>query len=617
MRVKEIFDNERKRYDEFVASSPNGHIFQSYEWGEVFKKGGWHPIRLIVEDGNEIKAGISILKKNLLFGYSIFYAPRGPIVDYQDEEIFIFLLNEIKKRAFSHRAIFLQINPDIPQDNNFIKDCLKEKGFLNIEKYGLFRLTQPRYVFRLNLQRDLEEIFQGFSKSVRKNIRIAEKEGVSVESKNSIEGLEIFYKLLKRTSKRKNFLIRPYQYQYRIYQEMVTRGLVEIFLAKYKDEYVASRLIFIFGNKSWDMYAGSNDKYPEIRANHLLVWEVIKFVKEKGCIWFDFRGAGAWDVPEHLERGIYEFKRRFGPDLCGFIGDYYLIFSPFIYSLYEKGEIFLQEIMKVFLKIKNNIKKFFSEKEREKKYSNLVLEKYGKEEEIKEYSLSLWNLGLGYEEKFIEKHFTEKGKILDVGCGAGREAIPLAKKGFEVIGIDFQPKMIEEAKKNTEIFKVKVEFLVMDACKLDFPDNSFDYILMLGSLLSWIPYRKNRVQTLRNAKRVLKTGGKVIFSVPSKNCHFKYKLYFSVVDNWRRFLKLFGISYLEPGDRFVNKVSGNRKISEGKTFFHMCSMEETIKDMQESGLTLIECKSREEIIKEIETPHRREKDYFIYYVARK
>ena len=50
------------------------------------------------------------------------------------------------------------------------------------------------------------------------------------------------------------------------------------------------------------------------------------------------------------------------------------------------------------------------------------------------------------EEYLIKKYF--KGRVLVLGCGAGRTLLPIQEKGFEVVGIDLNRSMIEEAKKN-------------------------------------------------------------------------------------------------------------------------------------------------------------------------
>ena len=68
-------------------------------------------------------------------------------------------------------------------------------------------------------------------------------------------------------------------------------------------------------------------------------------------------------------------------------------------------------------------------------------------------------------------------KILDVGCGPGFFSMILSEAGFDVTGIDFSAKMIEEAEKNTELMETEPVLLVMDTQDPDFPDDTFDLIV--------------------------------------------------------------------------------------------------------------------------------------------
>jgi ubiquinone/menaquinone biosynthesis C-methylase UbiE len=389
----------------------------------------------------------------------------------------------------------------------------------------------------------------------------------------------------------------------------------KIFLAKYNNEYISSMMILIFGDKAWYMYAGSDNRYEDVKANYILIWEMIKWSKERGAKCFDFRGAGAWNIPSHPARGIYEFKKRFGPSLCEFIDWQFYVLYPWIFSAVEKILIFFKKFISFITRTRGKMNKIFLKGARSSKYIKSVRDKYGTDEEVKEYSRRLFVDGLGYDEKIIDKHFNQKGKIIDIGCGAGREAIKLAKKRFDVTGTDLQPRMVDEAKKNAETFNVKADFLAMDACKLEFADNTFDYALMLG-IFGHIPGRVNRVQALKEVRRVLKPDGKFIVSVPSKKCSFKHRAYFFVADNLFRFLNMAGIKYLEPGDRFTKKVSGEI-ISKGKAFLHMYSIKELDEDIKEAGLTALEYTSRNELINNINDPKSREKDYFIFAVSKK
>ena len=68
-----------------------------------------------------------------------------------------------------------------------------------------------------------------------------------------------------------------------------------------------------------------------------------------------------------------------------------------------------------------------------------------------------------------------KGRVLDIGCGAGRHSLYLQKKGFDVLGIDNSPLAIEVCKLRG-VKKAKV----MSIEGIRFKPNSFDTIIMMG-----------------------------------------------------------------------------------------------------------------------------------------
>ena len=105
----------------------------------------------------------------------------------------------------------------------------------------------------------------------------------------------------------------------------------------------------------------------------------------------------------------------------------------------------------------------------------------------------------------------KKGKILDIGCGNGRNLKPFVEKGFNCYGIDFSEKMITIAKKEVK----KSKFKVANSEKLPFKANSFDYCLFLRTLPT-IKSKENRLKAIKELRRVLKKNGKVLISVWNK-----------------------------------------------------------------------------------------------------
>jgi len=62
--------------------------------------------------------------------------------------------------------------------------------------------------------------------------------------------------------------------------------------------------------------------------------------------------------------------------------------------------------------------------------------------------------------RFIQKEISKDKKILDLACGYGRLTIPLAKKGYNIEGIDLAPNFIKDAKKIAKKEKVNIKFRI-------------------------------------------------------------------------------------------------------------------------------------------------------------
>ncbi len=218
-----------------------------------------------------------------------------------------------------------------------------------------------------------------------------------------------------------------------------------------------------------------------------------------------------------------------------------------------------------------------------------VADKFDRPEEVALHSVEVANGFEEWERDFVSRFMGRRGSVLDVGCGAGREAIALAGLGFEVTGIDPAGRMIEAARKNADGQGARVHFEIKSAVAIDHPPASFDYVLFSRAVYSFIPTRALRVSVLRSVGRVLKPGGTAVFSVyyygRRCRCSRTYPL-----DLLRRGLRFFlkGRFPTEPGDTLFRKVSAASNTGSLCYGHFFSSPEEVAGEIREAGLRVIE-----------------------------
>lgn len=98
---------------------------------------------------------------------------------------------------------------------------------------------------------------------------------------------------------------------------------------------------------------------------------------------------------------------------------------------------------------------------------------------------------------------TNKGKILEVGCGMGIDLSQIAKGGCTTMGVDLTEKGIGLARKNFDRLGLKGEFRVENAEELSFGENQFDGVYSMGVL----HHTPNTSRAIEEVRRVLKPGG--------------------------------------------------------------------------------------------------------------
>jgi len=133
-----------------------------------------------------------------------------------------------------------------------------------------------------------------------------------------------------------------------------------------------------------------------------------------------------------------------------------------------------------------------------------AVDKYG-QPEVVDFWRTLSRLGLqACEIALIEKYAPPSGDVLDTGCGAGRAALVLAKRGYRMTGLELRPHMLAAAQKLGHEAGSIVAWVRGDGRGLPFENDTFDVVLGLFAIIQHIPDTEGRVRYLSECARVLR-----------------------------------------------------------------------------------------------------------------
>jgi cyclopropane fatty-acyl-phospholipid synthase-like methyltransferase len=107
--------------------------------------------------------------------------------------------------------------------------------------------------------------------------------------------------------------------------------------------------------------------------------------------------------------------------------------------------------------------------------------------------------------------------LLDIGCGTGRHSVELARRGYQVTGIDLSSGMLAEAKKTAQDAGVQVTWIQVDAAQFS-TEQRFDAVICLcegafGLLSSAEDALSQPLAILRNVADAMQPGARCLFTV--------------------------------------------------------------------------------------------------------
>lgn len=295
------------------------HIVQSEQWAKVKTKYG----------SESVKVGEIYYTKHPIPMTGLYYAycPRvNPLVIDFDG---------LRESLKQNKCIGLTF--DVP---NVIRGSEEEEQAVKVLEEHCQKAARSEFAtanFLLDLTPSEEELFKNLHSKHRYNARYAKKKGVTIELAQKDEDLENFYDLLKSTSLRQNYFVRPKKYYRLIWDELHPQDMCHILTAKYKGELLASWMLFLYEKTLYYPYGGSNERHKNLFASNALGWESIRFGKSKGCEVFDMWGA-AEDLEDKKDPyyGFTRFKAKFNGRHVRYIDSYDLPINKPLHLIFTR-----------------------------------------------------------------------------------------------------------------------------------------------------------------------------------------------------------------------------------------------------------------------------------------
>jgi len=304
------------------------HPLQSKEWGEFRKI--WGNKVVSTPYGQVIFSKIPHTK----FTVGTFIKGPKPTIE---------MLKELKKLGNKERALFIKLEPAYIETSarqaQSIIELLMKNGC--VKGKTLFTPT----TFWIDLTPSEEALMKSFSSKTRYNIRLAQRHGVKVIEDNTDKAFKRYLELTRATVERQGFYAHTEKYHRLMWKYLHTlptthnsQPIAHLLTAIYQNEIITAWIVFVYDDFLYYPYGASSEKYKQVMANNLMMWEAIRFGKKLGLKTFDL-----WGREEG--KGFTKFKEGYNPQVIEFLGTWDLVTSP-LYWLYKVAENLRWQILR-------------------------------------------------------------------------------------------------------------------------------------------------------------------------------------------------------------------------------------------------------------------------------
>lgn len=332
-------DSPDKQWDDFLASSPYSHFYQSSMWGEVRKLDGWQPLITIITQNDAIVGGFQMLWRSKRFLGKIGLVLKGPVAATDDPVVLNFTLAALKITAQINDIRALIVQP--PDRDPKTPDTLKKSGFSACDLGSSIKNN----TVAIDLNQEEETIFKAMKHNKRKNIKTALREGVHVRE-GSANDINTFFNYMVETCKRQQVKPSPAGIHFleKMWALFSHYGNIKLFFSTHQDRNLSAIMVILFGQTAYLWKFGWSGNSGHCRPNEILYFHIFKWAKANN---YRFADMGAIDseiankilnnesVPEEMTKSYSFFKAGFGGNIVSLSKGFVFIPNPILRITYN------------------------------------------------------------------------------------------------------------------------------------------------------------------------------------------------------------------------------------------------------------------------------------------
>ena len=324
--MKIIDATDQKQWDDFITSHEEANFLQSWAWGDFHEARHKKVVRRIALKGEKIVAAYVGQVETARRG-SYMAIAGGPIMDWSDKKLCQAIFDDIKKQGKANKCVFVRIRPQITEcpENRELFCQLGAKPapiYLSVEYAGI-----------LNLEKSEEEILAGAAQRLRRALRKAQKNNITVEVSTDPKDSKRFYQIQLETAKRHDFVEFSESFLQKQFNAFAKYDEVKLYTAKYEGEILAQNFMIFYGNEASYHYGVSTQLGTKYSGAPLLHMQAMRDAREAGIKRYNFWGITAEDDTEHRFYGVSQFKRGFGVEELIYLHAHDIIIKPVPYAL--------------------------------------------------------------------------------------------------------------------------------------------------------------------------------------------------------------------------------------------------------------------------------------------